>query len=104
MRKEPRRRTDDDRTFWELLLEYTKRLRAVERPGRWGVQLGCRAREEAQPKCRNRINWPPQPQRNTKRAQSRHYDGETEATEGPIRGQPWGPVAFGGLRSTAQSD
>ncbi|KAJ1199960.1 hypothetical protein NDU88_003791 [Pleurodeles waltl] len=39
-------RTDDDLTFWELLLDYTECLRAVERPGRWGVRLGCRAREE----------------------------------------------------------
>ncbi|KAJ1119505.1 hypothetical protein NDU88_007690 [Pleurodeles waltl] len=46
MWKRPGRGTDDDLTFWELLLDYTERLHAVERPGCWGVRLGCRAREE----------------------------------------------------------
>ncbi|KAJ1182608.1 hypothetical protein NDU88_007795 [Pleurodeles waltl] len=46
MGRGPRHGTVEDRTFWELLLNYTERLRAEERPGCWGVRLGCRAREE----------------------------------------------------------
>ncbi|KAJ1193665.1 hypothetical protein NDU88_002961 [Pleurodeles waltl] len=77
----------------------TRTRRGAERSG---CRSSCALRTEH--KCRNRINWPPQPQRNTKKAQSRRHNGETEAAEGPIRDQTWGPVNDGELRSTAQSD
>ncbi|KAJ1192257.1 hypothetical protein NDU88_001569 [Pleurodeles waltl] len=38
MRKGPRHGTDEDRTFWELLLNYAECLRAEEGPG--GVGRG----------------------------------------------------------------
>ncbi|KAJ1180337.1 hypothetical protein NDU88_005559 [Pleurodeles waltl] len=54
MKKVQQRGTDEDRTFWKLLLNYTKRLRAEERPGRWGVRLGRRAHEEVQGPAKTR--------------------------------------------------